>query len=179
MLDLASKEERIRMGAHAVFKAGVYIRIPETVLFYESDPGQAQYIAEVTGKAVYCVGDNSFYNEVNGADQYLGTKKELDEYALQITDIAEKLETLRLRLDDNNGNDDIPAIIIESWDAVINDMKVMFFEDGVFGIEEELVKARRAAEEGNTSLLKDVLGDLFRMVKEALDSGIASRRNKR
>ena len=178
MLDLASKEERIRMGAHAVFKANVYSRITETVLFYESDPGQAKYIAEATGKAVYCVGDNSFYDEIQGVDKYYETKKELENYALQITGISEKLEILRLRINDNSGNDDIPGIVIESWDAVLSDMKSTLFKDKVFEIEEELVKAKKVAEEGNTSLLKDVLGNIAPMVKEALASEIARWDNK-
>ena len=53
MLNLPSKQERIRLQPHAIFKAQVYASRPET-LFIESDLGQAKFIAEETGKTVFC-----------------------------------------------------------------------------------------------------------------------------
>ncbi|MDR1591400.1 MAG: FkbM family methyltransferase [Prevotellaceae bacterium] len=55
MLDLSSKEERIRLNAHAKFKAEIYRRLDDTVLFYESNLSQAHEIAKITQKAVFCV----------------------------------------------------------------------------------------------------------------------------
>jgi uncharacterized HAD superfamily protein/hypoxanthine phosphoribosyltransferase len=55
MLNLPSKEDRIRLNAHAKFKAEIYRRLGNTVLFYESALSQAHEIAEITQKAVFCV----------------------------------------------------------------------------------------------------------------------------
>ena len=55
MLDLPSKEERIRLNMHAKFKAEIYGKLKNTVLFYESERKQAYEIAEITKKAVFCV----------------------------------------------------------------------------------------------------------------------------
>lgn len=54
MLDLPSKEERIRSGAHGTFKAGVYKQLPRALLFIESDYRQAEIIARESGKPVLC-----------------------------------------------------------------------------------------------------------------------------
>jgi uncharacterized HAD superfamily protein len=54
MLDLPSKEERIRLGNHAIFKASVY-RDVGAVLFIESDHWQAEEIAKISGKPVLCI----------------------------------------------------------------------------------------------------------------------------
>lgn len=53
LLNLPNKEERIRLGCHGSFKAGVYEKSPET-LFYESEQKQAIEIAQRTGKDVFC-----------------------------------------------------------------------------------------------------------------------------
>jgi uncharacterized HAD superfamily protein/adenine/guanine phosphoribosyltransferase-like PRPP-binding protein len=55
LVDLPSKEERIRQGAHCAHKIRVY-KQTGAALFYESDPGQAQEIARGSGKPVLCVG---------------------------------------------------------------------------------------------------------------------------
>lgn len=54
MLDLPSKEERIRLNAHAKFKAEIYSKLQEAKVFYESSRSQAIYIAETTGKPCFC-----------------------------------------------------------------------------------------------------------------------------
>lgn len=53
MLDLPSKEERIKQNIHAVFKANVYKNRKEE-LFIESNLSQAIEIAKLTGKLVFC-----------------------------------------------------------------------------------------------------------------------------
>lgn len=55
LVDLPSKEERIRQGAHCAHKIRVYKETGST-LFYESDMGQAREIARGSGKPVLCVG---------------------------------------------------------------------------------------------------------------------------
>lgn len=54
MLDLPSAEERRRLGVHGNFKAEFY-RNAESTLFIESEEGQAEIIARVSGKPVLCV----------------------------------------------------------------------------------------------------------------------------
>ena len=55
MLNLESAQQRRALGIHANFKAKVYASVNDTVLFIESDPNQAQTIAQLSGKQVYCV----------------------------------------------------------------------------------------------------------------------------
>lgn len=54
MLDLPSKAERQRLGAHGRFKAEVYRR-SNAILFIESAHNQAVNIAKLSGKPVLCV----------------------------------------------------------------------------------------------------------------------------
>lgn len=60
LLDLPSRAERLRQGAHHVHKAMVY-RKSEAIIFYESDPGQARDIAHLSGKPVLCVSEMAIY----------------------------------------------------------------------------------------------------------------------
>ncbi len=53
MLDLPSKEERLKRNIHALFKAEVY-RNRKEELFIESNLSQAAEIARLTGKNVFC-----------------------------------------------------------------------------------------------------------------------------
>ena len=57
MLDLPSKAERQRLGAHGSFKAEFY-RNSDARLFIESEHGQARTIAQLSGKPVLCVETN-------------------------------------------------------------------------------------------------------------------------
>lgn len=62
MLDLPSKKERIKRKAHANFKAEIYKKLNDTVLFIESNPKQAEKIAALTSKPCICVEtDEIFY----------------------------------------------------------------------------------------------------------------------
>lgn len=54
MLDLPNKEARLKANNHGGFKASVYIK-NDYWLFIESSDWQAQQIANISGKAVYCV----------------------------------------------------------------------------------------------------------------------------
>lgn len=54
MLDLPSKAERQRLGAHGSFKADFY-RKSNAILFIESEHAQALKITELSGKPVLCV----------------------------------------------------------------------------------------------------------------------------
>lgn len=67
MLNLATKEERIKMGAHSKFKASIYASLSDTILFVESEPKQAEEIANLSGKPCICVENNKLYkpNENN------------------------------------------------------------------------------------------------------------------
>lgn len=53
MLDLPSKEERIKQNIHARFKAEIYKNRKEEI-FIESNLSQAVQISELTGKLVFC-----------------------------------------------------------------------------------------------------------------------------
>ena len=57
MLDLPSKAERQRLGAHGSFKADFY-RKSNAILFIESEHEQALKIAKLSGKPVLCVESN-------------------------------------------------------------------------------------------------------------------------
>lgn len=57
MLNLPSKEERIRTNANFTHKANYY-KNNDLSFFIESDINQAKVIKEKTGKAVYCVDEN-------------------------------------------------------------------------------------------------------------------------
>jgi uncharacterized HAD superfamily protein/hypoxanthine phosphoribosyltransferase len=63
MLDMASKEERIKCkGIHARFKAAIYLKLKKCSLFYESNKQQAEEIASITGKTVFCVDTDELIN---------------------------------------------------------------------------------------------------------------------
>lgn len=61
MLDLPSKEERLRLKAHGSFKANIYMQLSDAVLFYESNPAQAREVAKLTGKAVICTDTDEYF----------------------------------------------------------------------------------------------------------------------
>jgi len=61
MLNLPSKEERLKLGAHAEHKANAYKK-SGLELFVESDPKQAFDIHQITKKPVFCVNNNKMYD---------------------------------------------------------------------------------------------------------------------
>lgn len=72
LVDLPSKAERIRLGAHCSHKIRVY-RETGAGMFYESDLGQAREIAQGSGKPVLCVGDMTMV--MPGASHLTATAK--------------------------------------------------------------------------------------------------------
>jgi uncharacterized HAD superfamily protein/hypoxanthine phosphoribosyltransferase len=66
MLDLPSKVERQRMGAHGTFKADYY-RKSHSDIFIESENGQAMTIARLSGKPVLCLQTHTLINPSLGA----------------------------------------------------------------------------------------------------------------
>ena len=62
MLDSTARERREK-GLHAVFKSTIY-RDSNCGLFIESSVGQAMRIHSDTGKPVYCVENNTLYNDI-------------------------------------------------------------------------------------------------------------------
>lgn len=77
MMQFTSKEERIRSGSHGSFKGEAYKRLRGTSLFIESDPNQAQEIANISGKGVFCVGNHTFYDEGMYTQMKNGIKKKI------------------------------------------------------------------------------------------------------
>lgn len=61
MLDLPSKEERLRRKAHGSFKADVYKDLSDCVLFVESNAKQAREISRLSRKAVICTDTDEFF----------------------------------------------------------------------------------------------------------------------
>lgn len=61
MLDLPSKEERIKQKAHTKTKIEVYKNSPSLSLFIESNRSQAELIAKATGKPVICVETGEYF----------------------------------------------------------------------------------------------------------------------
>ena len=60
LMNVATAEERRRLGNHAIFKAEIYSKLP-AILFVESDDNQAQVINELTHKDVFCVNSQKYY----------------------------------------------------------------------------------------------------------------------
>jgi len=58
MLDLPSKEARLKNNAHATHKAKYFKSMKELEIFIESNPEQAREIMEITGKPVFSVDQN-------------------------------------------------------------------------------------------------------------------------
>lgn len=65
MLDLPSKEERIRLGSHGKFKAEIYKKLEGSVLFVESEREQAIEIAEIARKPVISLYTDEFFSQFN------------------------------------------------------------------------------------------------------------------
>lgn len=61
MLNMDSAEERRKLNIHAEFKGQVYSQLQNAALFIESDPRQAQVIAQISHKDVFCPDINIIY----------------------------------------------------------------------------------------------------------------------
>ena len=174
MLNLRSKEERIRMGAHAPFKASIYDQIDGTRLFIESDPNQARYIAEATGKAVYCVSSNEFYDEKYGVDDYLETKGSLEQYARQLSDVIGKLRILAKSIGEGNTDTEVISALTDSWDAVIGDMESMYSPDSVLRINEQYERLKKSIDDKDNANCGKIADELDNICHEVI-SGETTR----
>ena len=63
MMNFATKEERIRSGSHGRFKAEHYSKLKDADIFIESNAGQAEEIAQLSGKLVFCTDNHQVYPE--------------------------------------------------------------------------------------------------------------------
>jgi uncharacterized HAD superfamily protein len=61
MLDLPTREERLRSRSHATFKAETYRKIPNALLFIESEREQARDICHFAGKPVLSIGSQELF----------------------------------------------------------------------------------------------------------------------
>ena len=65
MMPYKTKEERLQHGSHGVFKGEYYKRLKSTYMFVESEAIQAEEIARISGKTVFCTENQKVYNESN------------------------------------------------------------------------------------------------------------------
>jgi len=63
MLNLKTAKERQQLGNHARFKANVFLSLNDADYFIESDINQAKEIASITGKEVFCIDDEVYFEE--------------------------------------------------------------------------------------------------------------------
>lgn len=63
MMNVESAEKRRRLGNHAKFKAEIFKNAKGAMWFIESEKEQAEEIAKLTGKAVFCVGSERFFKD--------------------------------------------------------------------------------------------------------------------
>jgi glycosyltransferase involved in cell wall biosynthesis/uncharacterized HAD superfamily protein/hypoxanthine phosphoribosyltransferase len=84
MLDLPTKEERLRQNKHAPFKADVYKNRKEE-LFIESNLSQAVQISQLTGKLVFCTENmEMIHADMSKSDPQRNIKKYLSEQNIDI-----------------------------------------------------------------------------------------------
>ncbi|HBI50452.1 MAG TPA: phosphoribosyl transferase [Candidatus Moranbacteria bacterium] len=92
MLDLPSKEDRIRLGTHGKFKAEIYKRLEECILFVESERNQAMEIAGIVGKPVISLHTDEFFSLVNDNEKKINNNGSV----LSLEDDSECLEKKEL-----------------------------------------------------------------------------------
>lgn len=80
MIDLPSKEDRIKLGNHGKFKAEYYKELKDTNIFIESEMNQAIEIAKISGKSVFCTSTSEFIDE----SKMFKTKNYLKEIASKV-----------------------------------------------------------------------------------------------
>lgn len=61
MMNVQSKEERIRLGNHGTYKGKEYKKLDDAIIFIESSEHQAPIIANESGKPVFCVDNGKLY----------------------------------------------------------------------------------------------------------------------
>lgn len=90
MLDLPDKATRLKLNNHGEYKAGEYMKRKDSVLFIESNRGQAQKIFEMTGKNVYCVDTNEMYTRDTYAQLAKRVKKRSGRFVCRIKRMVRK-----------------------------------------------------------------------------------------
>lgn len=65
MMNVATAEERRRLGNHAAFKAKYYASFKDAQLFVESEDAQAREIFARTNKPVFCIESQNYYCDKN------------------------------------------------------------------------------------------------------------------
>lgn len=84
MMNLETAQERRELNNHAEYKANIYKKLDEAYWFVESDRSQAREIANRTGKAVFCVNAQQFYNmKINNKIKYY-LKRKIRIYSVKI-----------------------------------------------------------------------------------------------
>ena len=63
MLDLPTKEDRMKNNAHGMFKGNIYKKLKNTNIFIESEKRQAIEIARISGKGVFCTETSEFISD--------------------------------------------------------------------------------------------------------------------
>lgn len=63
MMPFTSKEDRQKSGSHGTYKGNQYKRLKSTYMFIESNAKQAEEIARVSGKTVFCTENHKVYEE--------------------------------------------------------------------------------------------------------------------
>ena len=61
MLNLNSKEERIKMNCHASYKSEIYKNLDNTIIFFESNKNQSIEICKLSQKPVICLENDTMY----------------------------------------------------------------------------------------------------------------------
>lgn len=62
LMKYSTKEERAKNGNHGIYKGNIYKSMKNMTLFIESDSKQAKIISEISGKPVFCINNQTFYN---------------------------------------------------------------------------------------------------------------------
>ena len=62
LMKYKTKEDRLKNGNHGKFKGNVYKSMENMTLFIESNEKQAAEIAKISGKPVFCIDNQTFYN---------------------------------------------------------------------------------------------------------------------
>jgi hypothetical protein len=84
---------------HAEFKAEVYKKLNDMILFYESDKKQAIEIARLTKKAVFCVETDELINNPNNfSDQGLSAMQRSKKFIKKILHFIIPIKSWRKRL---------------------------------------------------------------------------------
>lgn len=89
MMNVATAEERRRLGNHASFKAEQYRKHKDAQLFIESEDAQAREIFHLTNKPVFCVDSQVYYCDI-------GREHRIVQMAMRKNRIKEFLKQFRL-----------------------------------------------------------------------------------